>query len=101
MNRWLLAAGLLGVLPAGAVRAQATPPVVVALEYSAPPGCPEAGSFREQVLGRTRRVSFGEPSAAGSLIWKVEIAATSGGSRGTLRVLDQRPSSAVSPGGGA
>jgi hypothetical protein len=92
LKRWALVFGVLGALPAGAAWAQSAAPIVVALDYSAPAGCPAASSFREQVLARTPRVSFAEPSAAGSLRWRVEIAETSGGSRGTLRVVERQPS---------
>jgi hypothetical protein len=87
-----LASGLLWTLLASAAQAQTAPPVAVSLEYSAPEGCPDAQSFREQVLGRTKRVSFTETSAAGSLGWSVKLAETSGGSRGTLRVTSDKPS---------
>jgi hypothetical protein len=87
-----LAAGLLCALSTSGVRAQTAPPVAVALDYSAPDGCPDAKSFREQVLGRTKRVSFADASAAGPLAWSVRIAETSGGSRGSLRVTGAKPS---------
>ncbi len=44
------------------------------------------------MLGRTQRVSFAEPGAARTIVWQVDIAATSGGSQGTLRVTDAQPS---------
>ncbi|MES1188530.1 MAG: hypothetical protein ABUL60_32240 [Myxococcales bacterium] len=92
MKRWAVAVGLLGALAAGSRGAHAAPAVVVALDYSAPDSCPRASSFREQVLARTSRVSFAEPSSNAALVWKVEIAETSGGSRGKLRVVAQQPS---------
>jgi hypothetical protein len=92
LKRLALAAGLLCALPAASVWAQTAPPLVVTLDYSAPTRCPEANSFREQVLGRTKRVTFADARAPGSLVWSVKIAETSGGSRGTLRVTDEQPS---------
>lgn len=92
MKAVALAAGLLWALQAGSVGAQNAAPVVVALDYRAPAGCPEASSFREQVLGRTKRLSFAERNVEPSLFWRVDIAESSGRSHGTLRVTGARPS---------
>ena len=91
MKRLRFAAGFVCMLSAGAARAQTAPPVAVSLDYSAPEDCPDAKSFREQVLDRTKRVSFAEASPESSLAWSVKITQTSGGSRGTLRVTGEKP----------
>ena len=92
MKRLALAAGLPCALWAGGLAAQTAPLVAVSLDYSAPASCPDAQAFRQQVLGRTKRVSFAEPAATGPLAWSIKIAETSGGSRGTLRVSGEVPS---------
>jgi len=92
LKRLALAAGLPCALWAGTLAAQTAPLVAVSLDYSAPASCPDAQAFREQVLSRTKRVSFSEPAAPGSLAWSIKIAETSGGSRGTLRVSGEVPS---------
>jgi len=92
LRRLGLAAGLWCALLTGALHAQTAPPIGVSLEYSAPAGCPDASSFREQVQARTGRVSFDEPRPPGALAWSVKIVETGGGSRGTLRVTRENPS---------
>jgi hypothetical protein len=89
LRRLAFAVGLWCALLTGALHAQTAPPIAISLDYSAPDGCPDANSFRQQVQARTKRVSFAEP---GALAWSIKVAETSGGSRGTLRVTREKPS---------
>jgi hypothetical protein len=84
-------AGVASVSRTASAQAEPAPELVVALDYAAPTGCPDAASFRSQVLGRTRRMRFADAGSAAPLTWSVGVVATSSGSRGTLRVSGTRP----------
>jgi hypothetical protein len=64
---------------------------MVALDYSAPAGCPDAAGFRDQVLGRTHRMRFVEANMPAALTWSVSVVEINLGSRGTLRVTGSGP----------
>ena len=85
MKRFALSSLLLWPLLPFVAHAQTTP-TLISLEYSADAGCPDAASFRAQVLSRTQRVSFTAPEHAHELTWSVPTSDTNGGSRGSLRV---------------
>ncbi len=81
-----LLAALLGASAAAAAAAQ---PIVVAVEFAAPPGCSSVEAFDRGVQARTSRVRFSPGPERLRLQVRVTKSASNGRVRGELRVIDE------------